>query len=120
MFYSILIEPIELIVNWVYSFFINKFSFLGVIGAIYGVSMVINFLALPLYNVADSLQEKERKISKKLEYRVKRIKKGFRGDEQFMMLSEYYRQNDYHPHMRIPHLIQSYMMLTGLMRSTGQ
>ena len=97
MLYSIFIEPIEVLVGWVYSFFINKYAFLGVIGAIYGVSMVINFLALPLYNVADSLQEKERKISKKLEYRVKRIKKGFKGDEQFMMLSEYYRQNNYHP-----------------------
>ena len=124
MFYSILIEPIELIVNWVYSFFINKFSFLGVIGAIYGVSMVINFLALPLYNVADSLQEKERKISKKLEYRVKRIKKGFRGDEQFMMLSEYYRQNDYHPLyvlrsslsilIEIPFFIAAYHYLSNL------
>ena len=43
MIYSIIIEPIEMIVGWVYSFFINKFTFLGVIGAIYGVSMVINF-----------------------------------------------------------------------------
>ena len=124
MIYSIIIEPIEMIVGWVYSFFINKFTFLGIIGAIYGVSMVINFLALPLYNVADSLQEKERKISKKLEYRVKRIKKGFRGDEQFMMLSEYYRQNDYHPLyvlrsslsilIEIPFFIAAYHYLSNL------
>lgn len=78
-------------------FIINKITSIGVIGAICGVSIVINILALPLYNIADSIQEKERQINKKMEYRVKRIKKAFKGDEQFMMLSEYYRQNNYHP-----------------------
>ena len=97
MLYSIIILPIELIVNWVFSFFYNTFSQYGVIAAIFGVSFTINLLALPLYNVADALQEKERKIARSLEDRVKRIKKAFKGDEQFMMLSTYYRQNNYHP-----------------------
>ena len=97
MLYSIIIAPIEAIVGWVFMFIINKITSIGVIGAIYGVSIVINILALPLYNIADSIQEKERQINKKMEYRVKRIKKAFKGDEQFMMLSEYYRQNNYHP-----------------------
>ena len=97
MFYNLIISPIEMIVNWVFNFFIFKFTHFGVIGAICGVSLVINFLALPLYNIADSLQEKERKISKALEYRVSRIKKAFKGDERFMMLQTYYRQNNYSP-----------------------
>ncbi|MDD7610187.1 MAG: hypothetical protein PUJ82_04680, partial [Spirochaetales bacterium] len=91
--YYIIISPIETVVDWVFNFIINKIDAVGVIGAVFGVSLAINFLALPLYNIADSLQEKERKISKALEFRVKRIKKAFKGDEQFMMLSEYYRQN---------------------------
>lgn len=95
--YAIIISPIESIVDWVFLFIINKIESIGVIGAVLGVSLTINFLALPLYNIADSLQEKERKIAKSLEYRVKRIKKTFKGDERFMMLSEYYRQNGYHP-----------------------
>lgn len=95
--YYIIISPIEAIVEWVFNFVINKISFVGVIGAVLGVSIVINFLALPLYNIADRLQEKERNIAKFLEFRVKKIKKAFKGDEQFMMLSEYYRQNNYHP-----------------------
>lgn len=124
MLFSIIIEPIEMIVSWVFSFFLNKFSFMGCLGAIFGVSLVINFLALPLYNVADRLQEKERIISKKLDYRVKRIKKGFKGDEQFMMLSEYYRQNNYHPLyvlrsslsilIEIPFFIAAYQYLSHL------
>ena len=95
--YDLIIAPIEMIVGWVFYFFMNKFHGFGVIGAIFGVSIVINFLALPLYNIADSIQEKERLISKRLEYRIKRIKKAFKGDEQFMMLSTFYRQNGYHP-----------------------
>lgn len=95
--YYIVISPIETIVDWIFNFIINKITSVGVIGAVFGVSLAINFLALPLYNIADSLQEKERKIAKSLEHRVKRIKKAFKSDEQFMMLSEYYRQNNYHP-----------------------
>ena len=97
MLYNIIIAPIEIIVEWAFLFIYNRFSSLNVIFSIIGVSLVINFLALPLYNIADKLQEKERNISKALEYRVKRIKKAFKGDEQFMMINEYYRQNNYHP-----------------------
>lgn len=97
MLYNLLIAPIETIVDWVFCFISVKFSKLGIIGAVCGVSLVINFLALPLYNIADALQEKERKAAKALEPRVKRIKKAFKGNEQFMMLSTYYKQNDYHP-----------------------
>ena len=97
MLYNIIIAPIEMIVEWAFSFIYNRFSSLNVIYSVIGVSLVINFLALPLYNIADKLQEKERNISRALEPRVKRIKKAFKGDEQFMMISEYYRQNNYHP-----------------------
>lgn len=89
--YYIVISPIETIVDWVFNFIINKISSVGIMGAVFGVSLAINFLALPLYNIADSLQEKERNISKSLEPHVKKIKKAFKGDEQFIMLSEYYR-----------------------------
>lgn len=97
LFYNLIVSPIEIIVDWVFVFFCTKFSAFGIIGAVCGVSLVINFLALPLYNIADSLQEKERKIAKSLEHRVKLIKKAFTGDERFMMLQTYYRQNNYNP-----------------------
>lgn len=97
MLYNLLIAPIETIIDWTFLFITHKFAFLGIAGAIFGVSMVINFLALPIYNIADALQEKERKIQKGMEPRVKRIKQAFKGDEQFMMLSTYYKQNNYHP-----------------------
>lgn len=55
MVYDIIIAPIEAIVDWVFSFILNKIPQLGVIGAIVGVSIVINILALPLYNIADAI-----------------------------------------------------------------
>ena len=75
--YLVVVSPIETIVDWLFNFILNKFEFCGVIGAVFGVSLAINFLALPLYNVADGLQEKERAIAKSLEYRIRRIKKAF-------------------------------------------
>ncbi len=97
MLYNLIIAPIESIVDWTFLLITGRVSTIGIIGAIVGVSLVINFLALPLYIIADRLQEKERQLSRKLDYRVKRIKKAFSGDEQFMMLQTYYRQNNYHP-----------------------
>ncbi len=97
MLYNIIVGPIEYVVGWIFMFIANKFSSIGIIGTICGVSVCVNILALPLYNIAESIQEKERQINRKMEPRVKRIKKGFKGDEQFMILSEYYRQNNYHP-----------------------
>ncbi|MCR5386867.1 MAG: YidC/Oxa1 family membrane protein insertase [Treponema sp.] len=97
MLYNLIIAPIEFIVDWVFRMCLNKVGTESVIYCVVVVSIVINILALPLYNIADALQEKERNLVKSLEFRVKRIKKAFKGDEQFMMLSEYYRQNNYHP-----------------------
>ena len=97
MLYNLIIMPIESIVDWTFLLISGRMASIGIIGAIVGVSLVINFLALPLYIIADRLQEKERQLSRKLDYRVKRIKKAFSGDEQFMMLQTYYRQNNYHP-----------------------
>lgn len=97
IFYNLIVAPIELIVDWVFTFFTIKFTSFGVIGAVCGVSLAINFLALPLYNIADSLQAKERRIAKEMEPRIQRIKRAFKGDERFMILQTYYRECNYNP-----------------------
>lgn len=97
IFYNLIVAPIEMIVDWFFTFFTTKFSAFGVIGAVCVVSLVINFLALPLYNIADSLQAKERKITKMMEPRIKRIRMAFSGDERFMMMQTYYRECKYNP-----------------------
>ena len=93
--YDLIIGPIQMIVDLVFIFFTKEIAEGGI--AIIGVSLVINFLTLPLYNKADKIQQQERDLQLKLEPRVKKIKSAFKGDEQFLILSEYYRQNNYHP-----------------------
>ena len=97
IFYNIFISPIELIIDWIFNFFVRELPFLGILGAIVGVSLAINFLALPIYNISDDLQDKERKIQEKLNPGIQRIKAVFFGDERFMILQTFYKENHYHP-----------------------
>lgn len=95
--FNIIIAPIELIIEWVFCFYKSKIGIGGIAGAILAVSLAVNFLALPLYNIADKLQEKERALQLKLQNQLKRIKQAFKGDERFMMVQALYKENHYHP-----------------------
>lgn len=95
--YNVIIAPIELIIEWTFCFYKSKIGIGGIAGAILAVSLAVNFLALPLYNIADKLQEKERKLQQKLQHQLKRIKQAFKGDERFMMVQALYSENKYHP-----------------------
>ena len=95
--YNIIIAPIELVIEFVFCFYKAKIGVAGIMGAIVAVSLAVNFLALPLYNIADRMQEKERDMQQRLSHWVTHIKKHFKGDERFMMLQTYYRENGYHP-----------------------
>lgn len=95
--YNIIIAPIEMIIEFVFVFAKEKIKVGGIFGSIITVSLVVNFLALPLYNIADNLQKKERDIQLKMSKWIANIKKTFSGDERFMMIQAYYRQNGYHP-----------------------
>ena len=97
MLYNLFISPIELVVDWIFLFMIRQFPFIGVLGAIVAVSIAINFLALPIYNVADEIQEKERFLQRKMNGGIERIKAVFHGDERFMMLQAFYKENHYSP-----------------------
>ena len=124
--YNIIIAPIELVVEIVFEllFFIVGRGEAGHGIAIIGVSVAISLLTLPLYRRADMVQQKERDTQQKLAYRVNRIKKTFKGDERFMMLQAYYRENGYNPLytlcgslsllLQIPFFIAAYHFLSHL------
>jgi YidC/Oxa1 family membrane protein insertase len=59
------------------------------------LSLVMNFLVLPLYKRADAMQAEQRDKEKELHPGVAQIKKAFSGDERMMILQEYYRQMHY-------------------------
>ena len=93
--YQLLIGPIEIFYELIYSSFYTGLFNRGL--TIIVLSLVMNFLLLPLYKRADAIQDAERQQEKDMADSVAHIKKTFSGDERFMMLQAYYRQNHYKP-----------------------
>ena len=120
--YTILIGPIQLVFETIFTI-ANRFT--GNPGiAIIALSLIMNFLVLPLYRRADIMQEEARDIDLKLQKGVAHIKKNFTGDERMMVLQTYYRQNNYKPTdalngsvsllLEIPFFIAAYQFLSHL------
>ena len=127
-FYLLLIYPLYQIIEFCYTLSDGIVKNPGM--AIIGVSLAVSFLCLPLYVIAERWQETERQTQAKLKPGIDRIKKAFKGDEQYMILSTYYRQNHYHPMMalrssislliQIPFFIAAYQFLSHLEALDGR
>jgi YidC/Oxa1 family membrane protein insertase len=121
-FYNLVIFPIVQIIDFSFVFADRIFRNPGF--ALIGVSVVITICTLPLYLVAERWQQIERDTVKKLKPKIDRIKAAFSGDEQYMILSTFYRQNNYHPVyamrstfgllIQIPFFIAAYSYLSHL------
>ncbi len=126
--YCFIISPIEMLVEMTYSVMHRIFDNCGI--AILAVSFVVQTLVLPLYKRADKLQEEERQRQKDMSYWVQHIKRTFRGDERFMMLSTYYREKNYKQWytiissasilLQIPFFMAAYHFLSNLTELQGQ
>ncbi|GHU16860.1 hypothetical protein FACS1894163_06990 [Spirochaetia bacterium] len=120
--YTIIIYPLTLIIEFVFLVSRKVFDEPGI--SIIVISAAISILCLPLYSVAEKWQENEREIQKRLKPKISKIKAVFSGDEQYMILSTYYRQNHYHPAyamrstfgllIQIPFFIAAYSYLSHL------
>jgi membrane protein insertase Oxa1/YidC/SpoIIIJ len=120
--YTLIIFPIVQIIELCYLFVYRIFDNPGV--SILGVSITVSICTLPLYFVAEKHQYKERNLQKRLTPKINKIKAVFKGDEQYMILSTYYRQNNYHPVyalrntlgilVQIPFFIAAYSYLSHL------
>ncbi|MBQ4416907.1 MAG: membrane protein insertase YidC, partial [Butyrivibrio sp.] len=125
--YNIIIFPVHLLIETVFDVLYDLIGNAGL--AIVAVSLVVNILVLPLYLRADRVQEAERLKQKRMAPGIAHIRKTFRGDEQFMMLSTFYRQNSYSPlHglrgafsllLQIPFFIAAYRFLSELSMLRG-
>lgn len=120
--WNIVIQPLVYMIELVFSLF---WRFTGIPGiAIVGVSIAVNLFCLPLYRMADDVQERERQKQKSMERWVTHIKKHFSGDEQYMMLSAYYLEQGYRPIqalagsisllLQIPFFMAAYSYLSNL------
>jgi YidC/Oxa1 family membrane protein insertase len=127
--YNIIVGPIELIIESAYDFLSSAVRHNPGF-AIMGISVLVNICCLPLYSKAELIQEKERDLKKKMAKRIASIKKHFSGDEQYMLLAMYYRENHYHPLMalrssaglliQIPFFIAAYSFLSHFGPFRGQ
>lgn len=125
--YKVLISPLELLLETVFSFSYRIVGSLGI--SIIILSLVMNFLLLPLYNRADKIQEEENEIQKKMKKWSDHINKTFKGDERYMMQQTYYRQNNYKPIyairglipllLEIPFFMAAYNYLSNLQMLQG-
>lgn len=120
--YDSLISPLILLLEFFFKLVdvITKNPGLAVIS----LSFIVTLLTLPLYMVAEKWQETERQLQGKMKTGIERIKSTFKGDEQYMILNTYYRQNHYHPIMalrssfslliQIPFFMAAYNFLSNL------
>jgi YidC/Oxa1 family membrane protein insertase len=93
--YTIFIFPLETVIELTYLGFWRIFRDQAM--ALIGVSGAVSVLTLPLYFMAERHQTAERTIQKTLLPEIQNIKGVFKGDEQYLMLAAWYRQNNYHP-----------------------
>jgi membrane protein insertase Oxa1/YidC/SpoIIIJ len=122
MLYTVIIFPLVQIMELCYLFVYRIFDNPGI--ALFGVSIAVSALTLPLYFRAERWQQIERETQKRLALKTAKIKAVFTGDEQYMILSTYYRQNHYHPVyalrntfgllVQIPFFIAAYSCLSRL------
>ena len=122
LLYKLLIGPLELFFEVVFSM---AYCIIGDVSlSIVALSLAMNFLVLPLYRRADALQEEERDRALAMKPWTDHIKKTFKGDERFMMLQTYNRQNGYKQTdilksslsllLEIPFFIAAYHFLSNL------
>ena len=93
--YTIIIFPIVQLLELCFTFTYRVFHNSGM--AIFGVSIAVSVFTLPLYFFAEEHQKKEQELQDKMKLKAAKIKTAFKGDEQYMILSTFYRQNHYHP-----------------------
>ncbi|MBQ8072959.1 MAG: membrane protein insertase YidC [Clostridia bacterium] len=122
MLRRVVLGPLELLFDTVYALGFRVTGSPGL--SIVLLSLVVNLMLLPLHRRADQIQEKEREQARRLKPGIDKIKRAFKGDERFMILQTYYRQNHYRPYyvlrgslsllLEVPFFMAAYRYLSGL------
>ena len=100
MIFQITILPIYNLIEFLFSILYAKTT-LQIPFIILFISVIVNICLLPLYSKAEKIQKEQKEKEEKLSKKIKSIKKNFKGDEKFMLLMTYYKQNNYHPLMKL-------------------
>lgn len=126
--YNVIVTPLIFLIGVVYEISSRVLVSPGL--SLICVSIVVNVLCFPLYKMADDQQEEERKRQLSMERWVSHIKTHFKGDEQYMMLTTYYRQKGYKQYyalsnsisllLQIPIFMAAYRYLSNLSALRGE
>ena len=120
--YTLIIFPIEQLIELCYALILRLTKSPGL--SIIGLSMAVSTIILPIYLMAEEKQRAEREKQKQMKGELNNIKAVFKGDKRYMMISTFYRQNNYHPiyalsnsldlFIQIPFFIAAYHFLHNL------
>lgn len=97
--YDIFIFPIEFVMDFVLTQSIEIFG--NYIASLICVSLCVGFGSLPFYHMAETWQDRERAIQKKLAPRIADLKAIYKGAALNSYIRTLYRQNHYHPIMAV-------------------
>ena len=92
--YNIFIYPIEFILETSFYFF-KVYTKSSYIVSIFFISLIVNFISLPLYNIAEKWQQKERDIQNKMKPMIDNIKAVFKGDQRYLLIRTCQRIHGY-------------------------
>lgn len=94
IFYSLTIYPIEFILEIIFYYFkvLTQSSYTV---SVILVSLIINILSLPLYNIAEKWQKKERDMQAKMKPMIDNIKAVYKGDQAYLLIRTCQRINGY-------------------------
>ena len=122
LLYDIIISPLLFVYDLLFTLLYRAFQ--NPVSSIVALSVIVNLIVLPLYNKADAMQKEEQAKKQTMDPWVRHIRKHFRGDEQFMMLSAYYKVEHYSPLsfvkeavpllLQIPFFMAAYRFLSTL------
>jgi len=95
IFYEIFIYPLELLMKLILA---ESLSLTGSpLFSLILLSFIITIISLPIYHIAETWQDKEREIQKKLKPKIIEFKSIFKGSSLNTYINTLYRQNSYHP-----------------------
>jgi membrane protein insertase Oxa1/YidC/SpoIIIJ len=95
LFYDIFIYPLEWLMKLVLEMVLSWTG--NPLISLICVSFVVVAGSLPLYHLAETWQDRERAIQKKLKPKISEFKSVFKGSVLNSYINTLYRQNNYHP-----------------------
>ena len=94
IFYNIFIYPIQFFIEIIF-YILKVHTESSNTVSIILLSIFVNIISLPLYNIAEKWQKRERDIQNKMKPMIDNIKSVYKGDQRFLLIRACYRINGY-------------------------